>query len=366
MDTVKAAVISYFINRQMPGQARTIFLILGLACAIATAHAQDRYFTQFYAAPLEVNPALSGAVDGSYRVSLIYHDQWQGILDNPYQTYGVFGDLKFDVGSRSKDFAGAGIAVVADRNGVFNFNTNQISLSGAYHKLLNDRNKQYLSAGFSLGIIQRSVNYEGLIFDDQFNGLDQYNFGTREDLPENNLAHADIGIGLNYSVTPSKTMGFSAGLAIAHIVSPSISFFRTTDGNDMAEDIKLKQRLTAYANLDLGVNEKLRVMPRMAFYSQGKALMLQAGAHARIDINKHSDNALNLGAGIRFAKELDQIKPASLMALTGIELGSFLMGFSYEYSLDDLASDRLGQGILEFSITFIGEYENTDNFCPKF
>jgi len=345
---------------------RDILCFIVCFCWVSGLLGQDRYFTQFYAAPLEVNPALTGAVDGSYRVSLIYHDQWQGVLDNPFQTYGVFGDLRFDVGRRSQDRAGAGISVIADRNGLFNFNTNQISLSAAYHKFLDERTNQYLSAGMSLGIIQRSVNYEGLVFDDQFNGLDQFNFGTREDLPENNFAHADFSIGLNYSVTPSKEAAFSAGLSLAHLLAPSVSFFTHTDGDDMAEDIKLKQRITAYANLDLAVNEKIRVMPRAAVYAQGKALMIQGGGHLRFEINKHNNNAFNLGAGLRFAKELESIKPSSVMVLTGMELGSFLLGLSYEYSLDDLASDRLGQGILELSATFIGEYENANSFCPTF
>jgi hypothetical protein len=30
------------------------------------------------------------------------------------------------------------------------------------------------------------------------------------------------------------------------------------------------------------------------------------------------------------------------------------------------SADRLGQGIFELSITFIGEYENFDAFCPSF
>ena len=342
-----------------------VFGLLIFLC-ICEGHAQDRYFTQFYAAPLEVNPALTGAVDGSYRVSLIYHDQWKGVLENQYQTYGVFGDLRFDTGRRSKDRAGAGISVVADRNGVFNFNTNQISLSGAYHKFLDGRTSQYLSAGFSLGIIQHSLNYERLIFDDQFNGLDQYSFGTREDLPENNFAHADFSIGLNYAIAASKQTAFSAGIALAHLVSPSVSFYTHTDGVDMAGDVRLKQRLTAYGNLDLAMNEKVRLMPRVAVYAQGKALMAQGGAHLRFEINKHNNNAFNLGAGLRLAKELESLKPSSVMVLTGMELGSFLLGLSYEYSLDDLRSDRLGQGILELSATFIGEYENVNSFCPSF
>jgi type IX secretion system PorP/SprF family membrane protein len=328
---------------------------------------QDRYFTQFYTVPLDVNPALTGAIDGSYRVSMIYHDQWRGILDNPYQTYGAFGDLRFETGGRtSKDYAGAGLAVVADRTGVFNFNTTQINLSAAYHKFLDAQSVQYLSGGLYLGIIQRSINYENLIFDDQFDGLDQYSFVTRENLPENNLAHADLGVGLNYALEASKTVGISGGIALGHLLSPSISFFRRTEGFEESEDISLPGKFTAYVNFDMELNESVSLLPRLAFFSQGPATMVQLGTHVRFTLNEHNNNALHLGGGLRLAKELESLKPSSLMALTGIELGNFLLGMSYEYSLDDLANNRLGQGIFELSFTFIGEYENFDTFCPSF
>jgi type IX secretion system PorP/SprF family membrane protein len=299
---------------------------------------------------------------------MIYHDQWRGILDNPYQTYGVFGDLRFETGlnSKSKDFAGAGLSVVADRNSVFNFNTTQITLSGAYHKFLDARTVQYLSGGFYLGIVQRSVNYENLVFDDQFNGLDQFSYTTRENLPENNLAHADFGLGLNYAVEASKTTSLGGGIAYAHFHTPSISFFRRTEGFEDSDDVSLPAKLTVYANADLGLNESVSLLPRLAYFSQGAASMLQFGTNVRFGINQHNNNALHLGAGIRLAEELNSITPSSLMALSGIELGSFLLGLSYEYSLDDLSNNRLGQGIFEVSISFIGEYVNKDSFCPAF
>jgi type IX secretion system PorP/SprF family membrane protein len=341
----------------------SLLVILGLC--FAQLQAQDRSFTQLQAIPVDLNPALTGSVEGSYRVTMIYHDQWRGILGNPYQSYGVFGDLKFDAGGR-KDFAGAGVSIVADRTGVFNYNTTQMNVHGAFHKFLNARQVQYLSAGMYLGLIQRSVNYENLVFDDQFNGLDAYSFGTREDLPENNLAHGDLGIGLNYALEASKTFSLSAGIAFAHLFSPSVSFFKRTEGYETVEDITLQNKLTAYGSASIGFNESISLIPRLAYFSQGPSTMIQFMPSVRFGMNAHNNNAFHAGAGVRFAKELESLAPSSMMALAGFELGSFLLGLSYEYSFDDLANERLGQGIFELGITFIGDYENTDNFCPTF
>ena len=47
------------------------------------ALAQDRHFSQFYSSPLTLNPALTGAFDGKYRVGTNYRDQWRGLLEQP-------------------------------------------------------------------------------------------------------------------------------------------------------------------------------------------------------------------------------------------------------------------------------------------
>ena len=38
--------------------------------------AQDEHFSQFYAIPVQMNPALAGASNGTYRISAINRDQW--------------------------------------------------------------------------------------------------------------------------------------------------------------------------------------------------------------------------------------------------------------------------------------------------
>ena len=66
-----------------------------------------------------------------------------------------------------------------------NFSTNQIMVSGAYHKALNPESDQFLSLGYQIGMVQRNINYDQLTFDDQFNGTDLFDDPTAEVFPEN-------------------------------------------------------------------------------------------------------------------------------------------------------------------------------------
>ena len=65
---------------------------------------QDRLFTQAFAHPSDLNPAYAGAIEGRYRVSLAYRDQWRSIVESPFTTIGLFGDVKITLENRGMIF----------------------------------------------------------------------------------------------------------------------------------------------------------------------------------------------------------------------------------------------------------------------
>ena len=346
---------------------RLLITTIGLFLCLVTT-AQDAYFTQFFAAATDFNPALTGAIDGSFRVSAVYRDQWGGLIDNPYQTTGAFGDLRFEIGERTggQDYAGIGLGFTADRVSVFDMNATGIRISGAYHKQLDKATNQYLSGGLYLGLVQRNINIESLTFHDEFNGLDGFTFSTQENLPENNYAHGDLGLGLNYTISPSKKTRFGAGAAIIHIVQPSVSFYSRSTGFDNIPDLKLYQKVTGYLTAEIAANESVSVLPRVAYIQQGPHRLINFGTNVKFAVNDHNSNAFHVGGGIRLARTLGSLEPSAFSILAGYELKNLLIGLTYDWNLDDLFNERAGQGVFELSITYIGEYENTSTFCPTF
>ena len=316
---------------------------------------------------MELNPALTGAYDGTFRLAAIYRDQWGGLVDNPWQTYGLAGDLRFKIGKQThSDYVGGGVQFMSDRVQMFDFNTLGIKLSGAFHKHLDDRSRQFLSGGFYFGLLQRNVNLEALRFDDQFNGLDGYANSTREDLPINNFAFLDMGFGLNYTISTSENSRFSAGVSMAHINKPSASFSaRTAEVIDPAE-VPTYLRWSGYMSAVLALNRSVDLIPRIIVTGQKTSLAANIGSNVRFDLNKYETSALQLGAGLQFAQDLGNFKPASAYLFAGIEFGTVLLGLSYDMNLNDLANERDGQGVFEFSVTYIGAYENNAAFCPEF
>lgn len=334
---------------------------LFLACTI---YAQDRHFSQFYAAPLYLNPALAGNYDGGFRVGLNYRDQWRGTLDNPFVTTSGYVDLKMNLSlsPSRKDYAAIGAIFFSDKVQAVDFNSNNISIVGAIHKSLDNANNQYLSLGFQFGISSRNVNYEKLSFADQFNGIDGFTELTNEVLPVNNFSYGDLSTGLNYSVRIKKHTTLYAGAAIHHILQPKISFYTDDKGGSSV----LNRKISLYAGSELPAGIGFSIIPRIIIMKQAEHLEITTGSNFRALLNDYSGIAIHFGGWLRANKSVDNfMNPDAVILLTGIEYNRILLGFSYDINLGSFSQSRNRQAF-EFSIGYLGEKEEEGIVCPKF
>jgi type IX secretion system PorP/SprF family membrane protein len=346
-----------------------LFLTL-LFCLLHTdkLHAQDKLLTQAFAHPVDLNPALAGAIDGRYRLSLAYRDQWRSIVESAFTTMAVYGDVKVIPDERKDDFFGGGFSLMTDRTSLFNFNQNILSLYGSYHKALNADQGQYISAGLSVGIAQRNVNYEHIVFNDQFNGLNTYSLNTAENLPSNNFAFFDLGLGVTYASSLGDYSGYTIGVAMDHVPGSSISFYHhTLELEEEFPDAKLERKLTAFASFELASNEIFSLLPRIIWQRQGNHQMIAFAALGKLDITNYDNQAVHLGAGLRLNQTASEgIKPSAAYVLMAYEVKGLLIGLSHDVSLTSLSLDHPGKGAFELSISYTGFYDNDDSMCPTF
>lgn len=348
----------------------TLF-ICGMSMLLSTsAYGQDPHYSQFYASPLTLNPALAGTAAGNYRIAVNYRDQWRGALDNPLKTFGVAGDLKFVMNDREArpDIAAGGFMFFSDQVGDFDLNTNQIAIMGAYHKSLSQKFDNYLGIGFQLGLLQKSINYEDLFFQDQFNAIDDFNLTTGELLPANNYAFLDFAVGLNYSIAPVKGKQYYAGLSYAHLTSPNVSFYRIDDtpNLDLVRDNAIHAKLTGYVGASFQTSENLEIQPRALFLSQGPHTEVNLGTNLKYKFSESDKTFIHFGPWLRFVQNEEAFGVESIVFSAGYELKNMLIGISYDHSISDLVTDRKGLNAFEISITYLGEVDNNDGFCPTF
>lgn len=344
---------------------KLFLLFLFVVAGYAAVSAQDNHLTQFYASPLTLNPALTGAFEGRYRVGAVYRDQWRGILDNPIKTFTVGGDFRFKAPFRTvrEDAVGLGLMFFNDKTGVIDFSTTQIAISMAYHKALGVGNRQYLSLGIQGGLTQRNVNYESLNFHDEFDGLNGYNLGTGEDLPPNNFSFTDYNVGLNYTAKFGRTGRIFLGAAMHHFTSPRVSFEEDNTG----EGDKLYPKYSGQfaAHIPLQRNNRVSIQPRLLFATQGPHLQFNAGTNLRFVMGQYGGSALHIGTWARPVRNNDGMGLDAMVALLGLEVNNVLFGLSYDLNLKALGANQR-QGAFEISVSYLGNYENEEILCPKF
>jgi len=344
-----------------------LFLFLGLSPLMS----QDNLFTQQFAIPVKLNPALTGAYDGRYRVSTIYRDQWSNLVENPFKAFGLGLDLRFQLGSDrgfNKDAIAFGLLFQSDKAGPLDFSNNQLNLTGAFHKALDEFNTHVISGGFDFGIIQRNINYENIYFQDQFNGELDYILPTLEFLPTNNFVFGDLGVGLHYAYNEPKLGGFYAGLAIGHLLTPQISFFKKDPNSSISDisDSKLNRRFSGYLGGWLPLNQSLELIPRLIISNQGHAFLGTIGSNLKFGLNNYNNAAMHLGLYSRVNKNIDKFTMESIVGFVGFEYANFNVGVSLDFNINGLKTYQRNQNALEISMSYYGAYEDENEMCPKF
>lgn len=333
-------------------------------------NAQDEHFSQFFAVPMHMNPALTGAYNGTYRMTAIHRDQWNSAIESPFRTFAAGGDtrLDFNFGKiKTRDHFGVGLLFVSDRVAEIQTLTNKVSMYLAYHKRFGDKIPSYLGAGFTFGVIQRNINYDNLTFNDQFNQVNAFDMPTDELLPPNNVGSMDLGIGLNYYIELEDNTQYYVGFSAQHLTKPNISYFKRLQNQNPSLDLsaQLPSKYVFHISMDKQLKYRWDLQPRLVYQTQGESKQIDIGTnleHTFKDLN----TALILGMWVTGVSDLDGTHLENITPLVGIKKGLFIFGLSYDIHMRDTFDSTFGLNTFEFSIRFIGEHENDGTFCPTF
>jgi hypothetical protein len=195
-----------------------------------------------------------------------------------------------------------------------------------------------------------------------FNGLGDYNIDSGEPLARNNFSYPDLAVGGNYSLNINRTLAFYVGAAYNHILGPNASFYK--DPN--IETNTLSRRVTLHGASQVVLTERTTLLPRLLFMRQGPLMQLNGGSNLRYVLNHNDGTSIYMGAygrGVTFqdnAVGLDAIIP-----MLGLEFNKVLLGFSYDVNLGTFRTP-IARNAFEFSIIYLGDYENETILCPQF
>jgi len=331
-----------------------VFLaVLGLF--LEEAQAQDPQFSQFYAAPLYINPAFTGSSEYT-RIGSNYRNQWPS-LDASFVTFSVYGDHFIE-----KYNSGIGMIITTDQEGLAGLRSTSVGASYAYQLQLND--KLVFRPGFQLAYTSRNVNFTNLVWGSQLDPITGYdplkpgeNIGSGE-----SVSYLDVSVG---GILFSKNLFI--GVSGFHLNEPNQSLI---DG-----DSPLPIRISVHGGYkimlkggslrrDLTYTKKERSLtPVFQYKSQGPFQILDVGAYLHLE-------PINIGftyrgyplGGLETASGTQFPQNEALVFAFGITTNDMNIGYSYDHTISELGASS--GGAHEFSISYFFQMGKTRR-APK-
>jgi type IX secretion system PorP/SprF family membrane protein len=319
---------------------RKIYMFIILSIASLSLKAQDVQYSQFYANPLYLNPAMAGASEMT-RIGVSYRNQWPG-LDQSFTSYSAYIDhYIFSANS------GVGLIFNQSQQSMAKLQVSEIGANYSYRARLGFRS--FLRIGGQVSYMDRDAYFGDLVFgsqiDDQTGAIGDYsgeNLGA-----DSRHQFVDYSFGALF-----HNENFWLGVSAHHVTQPNISFL-----DDQISELPLKMSAHGGVKLDLSGGSSTEFFTQRTgtkeltfafnYKNQGPFTQLDLGTQVNIQ-------PLVLGVWYRGIPVSDNSQPnhESVIALVGISLGGGLdVGYSHDFTLSSLGNANTG-GAHEISLRY--------------
>ncbi|MEJ8817961.1 PorP/SprF family type IX secretion system membrane protein [Lacibacter sp. H407] len=333
-------------------------ILLPLLVIVLQSYAQDPNFSQFFASPLTLNPALTGKFNGQVRVAGNYRNQWPTI-NNAFRTGTASVDFGI-LGNRIPEFDQFGVGVMGmyDVNGDGVMKNSFFSGSVAYHKGIDEDGFHQIGVGFSGSYAQRRLDFGKLDFEDELTSLG-FTGNTAELNGINtgflNINYADVNAGVIYNGATNEYNNFYIGASVYHINRPKVSF--------LGADYIMNPRFTIHGGGYFPIADATTLFVSANHQRQAGATETIFGAAVGFTVNQDFESPTDVYAGAFFRYG------DALIPYAGLEFGNYRLGISYDVNVSRLAAASQRRGGMEISLIWIKKYVDPNRKklnCPRF
>jgi len=326
---------------------RAALILILILIRMVAGYAQDVIYSQFYANPLYLNPALAGA-KLNQRLTLNYRNQWPSIRQG-YISYSASWDKLAE-----KLSGGVGVMVNSDVMGGGLYN--RFSASGIYSYRIQASRHVVLNAAFQASYLQYQLDWNKLVFGDQIDVRTGNLESTRESMPEKlNVSNADFSAGVLAGYKESLYFG----VAINHLTRPDIAFY---EGNAN----RIPMRWTVHSGILIDFRQGMdgedirnfSISPNFIYVQQGKFRQMNVGMY----VNKFP---FVMGLWVRH----NFGNPDAMIALAGFQTKYYKIGYSYDYTISRLTNKSGGAHEISVAWLFLkglGSKRYHALECPTF
>ena len=317
-----------------------LITITGLLFATAL-HGQDPQFTQFYNAPLYLNPGFTG-ITPQQRIVTNHRLQWPN-LPQAYSTYAISyeyfsGQLK----------SGFGMLATTDLQGTAGWRTTTISLLYSYKLRVSDN--WVVSPGLIFGYGQQNLDITKLVLGDE---LDT---GVPSSDPDLNRlgreSYFDIGSGV---VIYSRQFWF--GFSAYHMNQPNKSVLGGEDRLPIKYNVHAGMRIPLKTGMRVSSNVDY-LTPSVIYRSQGPFQQFDVGLQYHIDPVAIGFWYRGIPVPRAFKYEtsgVDDTLQDALAVVLSLRFNNFQIGYSYDFTVSELGTDTGGAHEVSIVYEFVAK-----------
>lgn len=185
--------------------------------------AQDPKFSQYFASPLTLNPALIGYFDGYYRLALNTRRQWANVGD-PYSTTSISGEYKFNDEYYYDGIFSVGANLLFDESFNKALKTNVVNIGFSYYRFFDADHKVKFGLAPQISYVAKSLDLNALTFASQFvDGVFDPSRPNYLESDRNGVNYLDVNIGTNLALA-FENFNLAVGYSLFHLTSPQESF----------------------------------------------------------------------------------------------------------------------------------------------
>ncbi len=331
-------------------------ILYSFLCSVSVVSlwAQDPQFTQFYAAPMFLNPAFTG-LTYEHRFTANYRNQWPGIK-TAYVTYMATYDYNI-----SNMNSGIGFFGWRDHAGTSRLLTQEYGFSYAYRVKVNKYSE--FRMGTIVGISSKRYDYKDLVFNDQLIN-ETPSSSTSENVDNSKINYMDLGLGALYNST-----NYWFGASAKHINQPNASLTGSIE--------PLPVSLSLHGGYRYIISARGAGRTKLEEFVSASGNYRHERQYDQLDIGAYYFKSfVTLGAWYR-GLPIKKYKPGysnreSVALLVGLEVPdkNFRIGYSYDITISKLGINN-SQGAHEISLVYEIAQKRKRNkralvSCPKF
>lgn len=267
----------------------TILCVMGLK-----GFCQDPLFSQFYATPLNVSPALTGAGKSDWRISANFRNQSVGDQFISLNTTAISFDGKiYKQPYRSSNYVGMGFMILQDAGLGGAFKNNTFQLSASTHLSLDEDANNGICAGLGVSYNNTLINFNDLTFGPQLSLA-----GFNRTLPTQEMSlnsvkpYYAVTAGITYTYTSDKA-NFDLGVSGYR--------FNKTNRSALSEGTQIEPpRYNIHSDFQTFLNDRLAININTVFVFQSQADTYLIGANfGRLMSNEDLPTVFNFGLWYR-------------------------------------------------------------------